>query len=144
MGKNIMIYFDDEAIDLVEKIEGRGTLINQLVKDHFSNDIEFLERKLKTLDLEKSITLKKLDVMKNQKIEIQQRQIEKSRCTNKLIENREKREIEARTTYLKNLYDKFEIKPKTEKEFWAFSKKIGIESDGSLYDFRILRELLKQ
>lgn len=65
MGKNITIYFDDECCELIEKIEGKGTLINQLVKEHFSNDEEVLQRKLKAVDIERTLILKKLDEKQN-------------------------------------------------------------------------------
>lgn len=52
MGKNLTIYFDDEALSYIEAIDGKGTLLNQLVKEHFGNDIENLKRKASSLNLE--------------------------------------------------------------------------------------------
>ena len=50
MGKVFSLYLDDEATELVGSIEGRGTLINNLIKEHFSDDEDFLNRKKKQLE----------------------------------------------------------------------------------------------
>lgn len=52
MGENLTIYFDDEALSFIKGIEGRGTLINQLIKEHFSSDIDILMRKEAAIESE--------------------------------------------------------------------------------------------
>lgn len=61
MGKNITIYFDDECIEYIANLEGKGTLINNLLKDHFRNDEDNLMRRLQLVDNEKKEILRKLD-----------------------------------------------------------------------------------
>jgi hypothetical protein len=67
MGKNHSIYFDDETDSLVGSVEGKGTLINQLIKDYFSNDEEVLRRKLEKIDIERTAILKKLEAKQNER-----------------------------------------------------------------------------
>lgn len=61
MGKNITIYFNDEVLELIEKIDGKGTLINQIIIDHFSNDEDVLRRNMERLDRELNIVRAKLE-----------------------------------------------------------------------------------
>lgn len=99
MGKNIMIYFDDECIELIGNIEGRGTLVNQLVKDHFSNEIESLIRKSQMINLqleEVNNKIQKIREMKNQS-EITSRK--KQQLTN---EELRKKEFAAKFNQLKD------------------------------------------
>lgn len=68
MGKNITIYFNDEVLELIEKIDGKGTLINQIIIDHFSNDEDVLRRNMERLDRELNIVRAKLEAKANERL----------------------------------------------------------------------------
>lgn len=70
MGKNVSLYLDDEADELVGSITGRGTLINNLIKEHFSNDEDYLNRKKKALELELSAINAKLQAKAEEKFKL--------------------------------------------------------------------------
>lgn len=46
-----MIYFQDDVDELAGSVAGKGTLINELIRDHFANDEETLRRELDKADL---------------------------------------------------------------------------------------------
>jgi protein-disulfide isomerase-like protein with CxxC motif len=69
MGRNLTIYFDDECLGYIEKIEGKGTLINNLVKEHFSNDIENLIIRSKNLNMQIEDVNNKIEKIRKLKTE---------------------------------------------------------------------------
>jgi hypothetical protein len=90
MGKNLTIYFDEESIDYIEKVEGKGTLINQLIKDHFSNDLENLIRRSKELNFQLEEINNKIEKIRNNKNALE---MDRRRKTLKSIEQQEKDEL---------------------------------------------------
>lgn len=67
MGKTITIYFSDEALTFIEHLEGKGTLINELVINHFSNDEENIRRRITHFEGELAFQKKKLNDRLNEK-----------------------------------------------------------------------------
>jgi hypothetical protein len=68
MGKAKYIYFDDEILERLEKIDNMSKLINQCLKSYFDEQ-EFvglskkeIEKKLKLLDLEQEYNKKKKEI----------------------------------------------------------------------------------
>ena len=72
MGKNITIYIKDDVLELIEGIEGKGTLINSLILEHFSNDEEILLRRLNILERESNFARKKLEDKKNTRLQAEE------------------------------------------------------------------------
>lgn len=86
MGKNHNVYFDDESCRYIDGLEGKGTLLNQLVKEHFSNTEETLISKLTQIDIERKSIMQKLSVIQNEK-------------ARKVIEANKKRQLTAAEQY---------------------------------------------
>ena len=93
MGKNVSLYLDDDSEELVGSIDGRGTLINNLIKEHFSNDEDFLQRKLRALEIEINSVRAKLKSKWEEKAKIaKEREEELSKP--KPISNEQQRQID--------------------------------------------------
>ena len=67
MGVNKMIYFSEDVLEMAGNgsISNFNGFINDLVRDHFSNDLEILEAKMDTLT-------KQRDLIKAQIVEIRE------------------------------------------------------------------------
>lgn len=62
MGKNHSIYLDDESDELIGNVEGKGTIINKLIKEYFLNtDEDYLRRLIENKQQELEFYKKKLD-----------------------------------------------------------------------------------
>ena len=64
-----MIYFNEQSEELLGEVEGKGTLINSLILEHFSNDEEHIRRKIEHLEQQFNAETAKL----NLKVEQRQR-----------------------------------------------------------------------
>jgi hypothetical protein len=94
MGKTITIYFSDDVLELIEHYEGKGTLINNLIREHFSNDEELLRLKVERLDKELSRERAKLDSIISERLK-------------KLELKKQNKENNKYLIYKNNLVDKF-------------------------------------
>ena len=114
MGKNHMIYFDEETEELAGGIEGRGTLVCELIKQHFSNDEETLRRKVEASEQEFNALTAKLN------LKVKQRQDKEAK--NREVKKQSKEEIERRIQLneWKKKLEKHEIT--AEEYFKAFDK----------------------
>lgn len=90
MGENRTIYLDDESLNYIDKLEGKGTLINQLIKDYFSQDEEILKLKLEKLDNDRKIIIQQLD---NKQTEKARRLIAEQQMNRLSSESSEKRQL---------------------------------------------------
>lgn len=62
MGKNYTIYLHDDVEVLINDVENRGSLINNLIRDHFaSNDEEYIRRQIENKRQEEDFLQKRLD-----------------------------------------------------------------------------------
>jgi len=115
MGKNSTIYLKDEVIELLGEMEGKGTLINSLILDHFSNDEDILVRKLKALERESNFIRKKLEAKQNQRLKLETLRQRKAEVSRGEIIRRKK---------LENWKQKHESEEITEEQYMkAFNKK---------------------
>ena len=115
-----MVYFDNEAEELLGSIEGKGTLINQLIKDHFSStDEDYIRRKIEEKNHELEFLQKKLDKLIEIRLASQNRDIPK-------FPQRSKEEVEAerwerRRPLQRDAFNSYEIpKDLIEQEFEEF------------------------
>lgn len=81
MGKNIMVYFNDEALAFIEHYANRGTLLNELVVAHFSNDEEVLREKVIARERELSRMKAALQDKVEERLQRQRRENERKELT---------------------------------------------------------------
>jgi len=110
MGKNLTIYFNDECLELIEAIEGKGTLINQLILDHFANDEENLRLKIDKAEME----FNQLRARLNVKIKHREMLAAKKLEVHKL--SQEEQERQNRLAKHQMAWENSEI---TDEEYWA-------------------------
>lgn len=73
MGKNYTIYFHDDVAELIGTVEGKGTLINELIREHYSNDEETLRRKVSMAEQEFNALNARLKLKVEQRHEAQEK-----------------------------------------------------------------------
>ena len=94
MGKNLTIYFSDEALELIEHLEGKGSLINKLVIEHFSNDEETLRRKVELAEQEFNALNAKLKMKVSQRLDMEaKRTIERKKSESEIKRKEEVEEM---------------------------------------------------
>lgn len=69
MGKNYTIYFHDDVDELIGQVDGKGTLINNLIRQHFSHDEETLRRKITIMNRELDILKVKLESKREERLQ---------------------------------------------------------------------------
>ncbi len=111
---NHTIYFDKDSEELFGSVEGKGTLINELIKEYFSNDEDTLRRKVERLEQEFNALTAKLKLKVEQRLEAQEKV--------KVVEKQSKAQIERKKTVDKHK-EKFANGKITEDEYWEFFDK---------------------
>tara|TARA_Y100000310_G_C20272405_1_gene618636 strand:- start:50 stop:418 length:369 start_codon:yes stop_codon:yes gene_type:complete len=74
MGKNMTIYFSDDVLELIGEVDGKGTLINELIREHFSHDEETLRRKVDMAEQEFNALNARLKLKVQQREDLLQQQ----------------------------------------------------------------------
>lgn len=85
-----MIYLDNEADELIGSLEGKGTIINNLIKDHFANDEETLRRKLMTAETEVATLKAKINVKIQARMAVKKAEEEQAKVTEEEEERQKK------------------------------------------------------
>ena len=80
-------YFADDVLELIEKIDGKGTLINELIREHFSKDEETIRRRVTMAEQELNALKARLSLKVEQRHarEAQKEEAKKEDLTNKQI-----------------------------------------------------------
>jgi len=108
------IYFSDDVLELIEGIEGKGTLINELIREHFSHDEETLRRKVDMAEQEFNALNARLKLKIQQREAILQQQ--------KKIKKQDKASLDRKAEVDKIKKDLASGKI-TQKEYFAFFDK---------------------
>lgn len=119
MGRNLTIYFDDESLEYIEHLEGRGTLINDLIHENFRNDEENLKKRLDKADKEKAEILRKLTDLQNKKFEKQSLESQKIK---EELQERDFVDLKAKQL-IKQIISKMPKEPKSVEDVVVFVKK---------------------
>ena len=110
MGKNYTIYFHDDVVVNIEGLEGKGTLINQLVKDHFSNDEEILYRKIEETERTLSHLRTKYEGVREGKRQVREKEMQFKEVTIQM------KEVGYLKTQLQRMWKDDEI---TDDDYWS-------------------------
>ena len=111
MGKNHMIYFNENSEELLGEVAGRGTLINELIAEHFSRDEDTLRRKVDMAEQEFNALNARLKLKVEQREELLHQQ--------KKIKKQTEWQIQ-RTKDIDKMKKKLENKEITEDEYFEF------------------------
>ena len=68
------IYFSDDVLELIGEVDGKGTLINELIREHFSHDEETLRRKVDMAEQEFNALNARLKLKVQQREDLLQQQ----------------------------------------------------------------------
>ena len=104
-----MFYLNDEALELTQGLQGKNTLVNQLIIDHFSNDEEILESKMDSLTRERDMIKSKLTGIRETKMKAKTLKERQEALT------KESREYKAKIDKLKKDWQDGKI---SDKEYW--------------------------
>ena len=110
MGKKITIWLNEEAYSFVGEVDGKGTIINQLIIDHFSNDEAVLEEKMNGLTRQR-------DMIKAQLVDLREARLREQNLR-KRKEELTKEEKEHRF-FIEDLKGKWQRGEITDDEYWA-------------------------
>ncbi len=117
MGKNQTIYFNDNSIELLGDIEGKGTLINKLIEEHFSSDEDILQRRVELAEQSLNALKAKLSIKVEHRLKLKTDREEKDKLSEE--EQERKNRLESHKSQYKN-------KKITDKAYFAkFNKKTG-------------------
>lgn len=118
-----MIYFDDECLQYVEMLENRGTLINHLVKEHFSNSEDVIKTRIEALRLEQAQLETKLIKSKEKRDREAAKKVESELSKLMMKDTSSMRAQNALDDRIKKLIDSLKVKPKNSNEFISMVKK---------------------
>jgi len=110
MGKNLTIYFNDRAIELIEGVEGKGTLLNELVINHFDNDEEILKVQIESLEKDLARLRAKLQDKIEERVKISKLKTENSK---------ERMAREERKNISEKLAQIWKEEKITDEQYWA-------------------------
>ena len=109
MGKNKTVYLQDDVLELIDELEGWGTIINNAIREYFANDEAHLERKMSNLTRDRDMIKAKLTELRERRMK------EKTLSQRKQELNREERERKAKIDKLKQDWQEDKI---SDDEYW--------------------------
>jgi len=111
MGKNMSLYLSDDVLELIGAIEGKGTLINELIREHFSNDEETLRMRVQESSRE-------LDILKLRLTKAMEKRLHRETQAN--LTTAQHKKAEKRALAVAEHQRKWKAGEISDAEYWAF------------------------